>query len=74
MPAVRFAEADVADLRFDSGSFDLAVANHLFNDLPDIVGPVGELARVLRPGGESQWWRENFPRPLFLLMTARKSG
>jgi ubiquinone/menaquinone biosynthesis C-methylase UbiE len=50
MPAVRFAEADVADLRFDSGSFDLAVANHLFNDLPDIVGPVGELARVLRPG------------------------
>jgi SAM-dependent methyltransferase len=160
VPAVRFAEADVADLPFDSASFDLALANHLFNDLPDITGPVGELARVLRPGGrlvilmlhpcfyghraerqeirrslpvadyfaarvieqrfevdgivspdptvtwvrpleiytkaitgsglcitsltephpsdtqlaESQWWRENFPRPLFLLMTARKNG
>ena len=160
VPAVRFAEADVADLPFDSASFDLALANHLFNDLPDITGPVGELARVLRPGGrlvilmlhpcfyghraerqeirrslavadyfaarvieqrfevdgivspdptvtwvrpletytkaitasglcitdltephpndaqlaESQWWRENFPRPLFLLMTAHKNG
>ena len=160
VPAVRFAETDVANLPFDSASFDLAVANHLFNDLPEITGPVGELARVLRPGGrlvilmlhpcfyghraerqeirrslpvadyfaarvieqrflvdgivspdptvtwvrpletytkaitgsglcitgltephpdeaqlaESQWWRENFPRPLFLLMTARKSG
>lgn len=158
VPKADFAEADVADLPFDSNSFDLAVANHLLNDLPDIVGPVGELARVLRPDGrlvilmlhpcfygyraerqeirrslpvadyftprvieqrlevdgivspdptvtwmrpmeayaeaitgsglcitglaephpsdaqlaESQWWRENFPRPLFLLITARK--
>jgi hypothetical protein len=23
---------------------------------------------------QSQWWRENFPRPLFLLITARKTG
>lgn len=155
-----FAEADVADLTFDNASFDLALANHLFNDLPDVAGPVSELARVLRPGGRlvilmlhpcfygyraerqeirrslpvadyfaarvieqrfkvdgivspnptitwvrpleaytgaitsselcitelaephpsdaqlasSPWWRENFPRPLFLLITARKGG
>lgn len=158
LPAAHFSEADVADLPFDSDSFDLAVANHLLNDLPDITGPVGELARVLRPGGrlvilmlhpcfyghraerqeirrslpvadyfaprvieqkfevdgivspdptvtwvrpleayaeaitgsglcitglaephpsdaqlaESEWWRKNFPRPLFLLITAHK--
>ncbi|MDQ2812896.1 MAG: methyltransferase domain-containing protein [Actinomycetota bacterium] len=157
-PAVRFREGDLAALPFGDDSFDLAVVNHVFNDLPDIVGPVGELARVLRPGSRlvilmlhpcfyghraerqeirrtlpvadyfaqrvieqrfevdgivspdptvtwvrpleaytkaitgsglcitgltephpsddqlaaSEWWRENFPRPLFLLITARK--
>ncbi len=160
LPAAHFTEADVADLPFGSESFDLALVNHLLNDLPDIVGPVSELVRVLRPGGrlvilmlhpcfyghraerqeirrplpvadyfaprvieqrfevdgivspdptvtwvrpletytkaitgsglritslaephpsdaqlaESRWWRENFPRPLFLLITARKSS
>lgn len=159
-PRVRFGEADAAMLPFDTASFDLAIANHLFNDLPDITAPVIELARVLRPGGrlvalmlhpcfyghraerqtirrtlpvadyfapraieqhfevdgitspaptttwvrpleayteavtgsglcitsltephpteaqfaDSQWWRENFPRPLFLLITARKDA
>jgi ubiquinone/menaquinone biosynthesis C-methylase UbiE len=43
--------ADVADRSFASVSFDLVVANHLLNDLPDIAGPVSELARVLRPAG-----------------------
>jgi SAM-dependent methyltransferase len=158
-PAVSFHEADLAALPFADESFDLAVVNHVFNDLPDIKGPVGELARVLRPGGRlvvlmlhpcfygqraerqairrtlpvadyfaprlieqtfvvdglvspdatitwvrpleayteaitgsglyltsltephpsdaqlaaSEWWRENFPRPLFLLVTALKA-
>jgi SAM-dependent methyltransferase len=27
------------------------VANHVLNDLPDVSGPIAELARVLRPGG-----------------------
>jgi ubiquinone/menaquinone biosynthesis C-methylase UbiE len=45
------ALADVADRSFASGSFDLVVANHLLNDLPDIAGPVSELARVLRSAG-----------------------
>ncbi len=157
-PNTEFAEADAASLPFDDRYFDLVVANHLFNDLPDIDGPVREIARVLRPGGllvaqflhpcfygyraertelrrslpvadyfaprvieqtflvdglvspeatvtwvrpletytgaitgaglhitgmtephpterqfaDSAWWRENFPRPLFLLITARK--
>jgi len=159
-PAARFREADLAALPFANGSFDLAVVNHVLNDLPDITAPVAELARVLCPGGRlvilmlhpcfygyraerqeirrtlpvadyfasrvieqrfevdglvspdptvtwvrpleaytdaitgsglcitglaephpsaaqlaaSQWWRENFPRPLFLLITARKAA
>jgi ubiquinone/menaquinone biosynthesis C-methylase UbiE len=157
-PAARYREADLADLPFGGASFDLAVVNHVLNDLPDIMAPVGELARVLRPGGRlvilmlhpcfygyraerqeirrtlpvadyfatrvieqrfevdgivspnatvtwvrpleayteaitaaglcitgltephpsgaqlatSEWWHDNFPRPLFLLMTARR--
>jgi 2-polyprenyl-3-methyl-5-hydroxy-6-metoxy-1,4-benzoquinol methylase len=153
-----FSEASVADLPFAAESFNVVLANHLLNDLPDIAGPIGEFARVLRPGGRfialmlhpcfyehraertpgsqmlsaseyftrraigqpfevdgltspaastswvrpiesytealadsglvitrltephpserqlasSQWWQENFPRPLFLLITALK--
>jgi SAM-dependent methyltransferase len=51
-PGVSFSEGDIADLPFARGSFDLIVANHLLNDLPDITEPVRELARVLRPGGK----------------------
>jgi SAM-dependent methyltransferase len=158
-PAVRFREADVAALPFGDASFDLAIVNHVLNDLSDITTPVRELARVLRPGGRlvilmlhpcfyghraerqairrtlpvadyfaareieqhfevdgivspepttswvrpleayteaitgsglyltsltephpsdaqlaaSEWWRKNFPRPLFLLITASKA-
>jgi len=157
--AVRFREADVAALPFADASFDLAVVNHLLNDLPDITAPADEFARVLRPGGRlvilmlhpcfygyraerqeirrtlpvadyfaprvieqrfevdgivspdrtvtwvrpleayteaitssgfcitgltephpsaaqlaaSEWWRENFPRPLFIMITAQRS-
>jgi 2-polyprenyl-3-methyl-5-hydroxy-6-metoxy-1,4-benzoquinol methylase len=158
VPGTSFGEASASDLPFAPESFDVVLANHLLNDLPDIAGPVGEFARVLRPGGRfvalmlhpcfyehsaertpgsrmlsaseyftrraveqpfevdgltspaastswvrplesytqaltgnglvitlltephpseqqvisSQWWRENFPRPLFLLITTLK--
>lgn len=157
VPGTSFSEANAGDLQFPAESFDLVLANHVLNDLPDIAGPIGEFARVLRPGGRfvalmlhpcfyednaertpgsrmlsaseyfarrgvrlpfevdgltspaastswvrplesytealtgsglaitrltephpservasSQWWQENFPRPLFLLIVARK--
>lgn len=50
-PNARFSEGDVASLPFGDSSFDLVVANHLLNDLPDIDQPIREIARVLRPGG-----------------------
>ena len=39
-PAVRFREADVAALPFGDASFDLAIVNHVLNDLSDITTPV----------------------------------
>ena len=51
VPGTSFGEASAGDLPFPAESFDLVLANHLLNDLPDIAGPLGEFARVLRPGG-----------------------
>ena len=43
--------ADVQELPFDDGAFDVAVAAWMLYHVPDRVRAVGELARVLRPGG-----------------------
>ena len=50
-PQVTVAEADAADLPLGPGSFDTLVANHMLYHLPDPSAALGELARVLRPGG-----------------------
>jgi SAM-dependent methyltransferase len=42
---------DVQRLPFDDGSFDLAVAAWMLYHVPDIDRGIGELARILRPGG-----------------------
>lgn len=44
-------EGFVEDLPFPPNSFDAAVCALLFDHLLDIDGAVGELARVVRPGG-----------------------
>lgn len=51
VPGTSFSEGDAAGLPFADGSFDLVIANHVLNDLPDVAGPVSEFGRVLRPGG-----------------------
>ena len=43
--------ADVQDLPFADGSFDVAVAAWMLYHVPDRDRAVSELARVLRPGG-----------------------
>lgn len=50
-PAGTYLHGSVMDLPFPPDSFDLVVANHLLNDLPDVDRPVAEFARVLSPGG-----------------------
>jgi len=46
-----YAVADVQDLPFADSSFDAVIANHMLFHVEDRRKALGELARVLRPGG-----------------------
>ena len=50
-PAVPAAVADAADLPVPSGAVDLAVSSMVLMDVDDLDAVLGELARVLVPGG-----------------------
>jgi glycogen synthase len=66
---VRFVRADARDLPFGAGEFDGVLALDLLAHLPDLVGALRELARVVRPGGvlvfdtsnASPWWVPAYP-------------
>jgi len=49
--ALSYSVADAQDLPFESGSFDCVIANHMLYHLPDLARGLGEIRRVLRPGG-----------------------
>lgn len=51
--AERLVEADLAALPFPGGSFDAAVATGALEYVGDLAKGLGELARVLRPGGRA---------------------
>jgi SAM-dependent methyltransferase len=53
LPADRFdfLNLDIQALPFSAGTFNLVVANHMLYHVPDLPRAVGELARVLAPGG-----------------------
>ncbi len=42
---------DLMALSFPDGSFDVVFSNEVFEHVPDLRRAVGEIARVLRPGG-----------------------
>lgn len=46
-----FQTADAMALPFDNGAFDGVIANHMLYHVPDVAQGIGELRRVLRPGG-----------------------
>lgn len=46
-----FRAADVTTLPFEAGSFDAVISRFCLMFLPDIPKALGEIARVLRPGG-----------------------
>jgi ubiquinone/menaquinone biosynthesis C-methylase UbiE len=50
-PAVRLAVADAGSLPFPAASFDVAVSNSSFHFWPQPHRALGELQRVLSPGG-----------------------
>lgn len=43
--------ADITDLPFDDASFDLVLCSHVLEHVPDDRAAIGELFRVVRPGG-----------------------
>ena len=49
IPGVR--QADITDLPFETGSFDLILCNHVLEHVPDDLAAMRELRRVLKPGG-----------------------
>ena len=50
-PGVTFQQGDVADLPFEDSSFDAVVSAFMLMFVPDPKQAVGEIQRVLRPGG-----------------------
>jgi SAM-dependent methyltransferase len=46
-------KADLRDLPFDDGAFDLILSSHVLEHLPDDAPALAELARVLHPGGRA---------------------
>jgi SAM-dependent methyltransferase len=45
--------ADATALKFDNGQFDLVVANHIMEHIPDDRKALKEIYRVLKPGGSA---------------------
>lgn len=50
-PAIEFHLADATRLPFTDNHFDAAVSSQTFEYLTDVAAPLGEIWRVLRPGG-----------------------
>lgn len=48
---VTFRQVDIQDIPFPDGSFDLVIANMMLYHVPDLDRGLGEVRRVLKPGG-----------------------
>jgi SAM-dependent methyltransferase len=48
---VDFEVIDVQDIPFETGRFDVVIANHMLYHVPDRAKALGEIRRVLRPDG-----------------------
>ena len=53
MSWVRIGDGDAVALPFPDGGFDAAVSTQVFEYVADVAGALGELRRVLRPGGRA---------------------
>jgi arsenite methyltransferase len=48
---VSFSLGDAGDLPFDAATFDAAISTQTFEYLPDVGAALGQIFRVLKPGG-----------------------
>lgn len=69
--ALRFAVANAEHLPYPNATFDLVVAQNAFHHISGWREALGEVARVLRPGGAFIWddfavtpWLQRLLRPL----------
>jgi arsenite methyltransferase len=53
MPWVRIDDGDAVALPYPDGAFDAAVSTQVYEYVADVTGALGELRRVLRPGGRA---------------------
>ena len=51
MPGVKAELIDIQQIPYPDGSFDTAIANFMLYHVPDLPRAIGEVRRVLRPGG-----------------------
>jgi ubiquinone/menaquinone biosynthesis C-methylase UbiE len=51
VPGARFLEGTMLPMPFDDGEFDAALSALALSHFKDVAGPVAELARVVRSGG-----------------------
>lgn len=51
VPEVVFEQGDLTDLRFADHSFDAVLCHGVLMHIPDFTAAIGELVRVIRPGG-----------------------
>jgi SAM-dependent methyltransferase len=73
-PHLKGLVADILDLPFEPASFDLVVSNSTldhFDSLSAIGDGLGELARVIRPGGRLLITLDNGQNPVVALRTSR---
>lgn len=65
---VEYRQADIQDLPFDDGSFDLVIANMMMYHVPDQEKAIREVRRVLKKGGRfycATFGEHNFNDTLF---------
>ncbi|MBR0134935.1 MAG: class I SAM-dependent methyltransferase, partial [Clostridia bacterium] len=48
---IEYRQADIQDLPFSDGAFDVVIANSMLYHVPDIEKGLGEVRRVLKEGG-----------------------
>jgi ubiquinone/menaquinone biosynthesis C-methylase UbiE len=74
---IEFVEADVTALQFADNTFDLCVTYNGLHCLPDPRAALGELARVLKPGGTlrgTSCVTGRGPRKDAVIAVARRAG
>jgi ubiquinone/menaquinone biosynthesis C-methylase UbiE len=59
---IRVVDALADDLPFEDGSFDVAVAAQVLCSVPSQAAALGEIRRVLRPGGELRFYEHVIAR------------